>query len=209
MSHSTRVADAWLAGEIPGGVVRPLTLGVTDVIRRSEVDDPVAARVQALDTLLPIARRRNVRKVGTALATLKLLIDPGGCTEDALHAFEQQHLSVREQGGMVHVSGTLPLDSGTAALTVLHQRARTIAAEQFADVTHDSDCDASSHPGAECSCGAVDRARRASGASLSHLLARAFGEVMHDLLDNGAVGSHHRVAPMSRWSPTSPTPPSR
>ena len=195
VSHSTRVADAWLAGGIPGGAVRHLTIGVTDVIRRSKVKDTAAARTKALDTLLPIAKQRDVRKVGKAMGMAKQVIDQDGCTEDALHAFEQQHLSVLEQGGMVHISGTLPLDAGTAALTVLHQRARVIAAEQFADVVHDSDCDTSSQPDADCSCGAVDRARRASGTTLSHLVARAFGEVMRDLLDNGSVGSHHRVAP--------------
>jgi len=108
VTHSTRVADAWLAGDIPAGAVRPLTLGVSEVLRRSQVHDQVAARSKALDTLLPIAADRDVHRLQRAVTKLKFLIDPDGCTEAALHAWERQSLSIVEQGGMLHVSGTLP-----------------------------------------------------------------------------------------------------
>ena len=60
-THSTRVADAWLAGAIPGGAVRELTLGVTDVLRSSSRTDTPVARGEALDRLLPVARAGDVR----------------------------------------------------------------------------------------------------------------------------------------------------
>ena len=199
VTHSTRVADAWLAGAIPGGAVRPLTSGVSEVIRRSQVHDPAAARTRALDALLPIAAERDAPQLQKAVATLKLLLDPDGCTEAARHAWEQQSLSIVEQGGVLHVCGALPLDTGAATLTVVERRARLIAAEQVGPVTHDPTCDTPTGTGtgtdSVCSCGEADRARRAQGLGWGHLMARALGEVMGDLLDDGDVGSHHRVAP--------------
>jgi len=195
VTHSTRVADAWLAGQIPAGAVRPLTLGVSEVIRRSQVHDPAAARVKALDTLLPIAGERDVPTLQRAVATLKLLLDPDGCREAALHAWENQSLSIVEQGGVFHVSGTLPLDTGATVLTVIEARARRIAAEQVGPLTHDPACATLTDPEQDCTCGEADRARRAQGLGWGHLQARALGEVMGDLLDNGEIGSHHRVAP--------------
>jgi hypothetical protein len=195
VTHATRVADAWLAGDIPAGAVRPLTLGVSEVLRRSKVHDLVAARSTALDSLLPIAGDRDVHRLQQEVTRLRFLIDPDGCTGAALHAWERQSLSILEQGGMLHVSGTLPLDSGAAVLTVLDQRARRIAAEQVGPLTHDSTCATAADPGQECTCGEADRARRAAGLGWGHLTARAFTEVMREVLDNGRAGSHHRVAP--------------
>ena len=195
VTHSTRVADAWLAGDIPAGAVRPLTLGVSEVLRRSQVHDQVAARSKALDTLLPIAADRDVHRLQRAVTKLKFLIDPDGCTEAALHAWERQSLSIVEQGGMLHVSGTLPLDSGAAVQTVLDQRARRIAAEQVGPLTHEPACATSTDATVDCTCGEADRARRAQGLGWGHLTARAFTEVMREVLDNGDAGSHHRVAP--------------
>jgi len=108
---------------------------VSEVIRRSQVHDPAAARTRALDALLPIAAERDAPQLQKAVATLKLLLDPDGCTEAALHAGEQQSLSIVEQGGVLHVCGTLPLDTGAATLTVVERRARLIVAPHVTVVT--------------------------------------------------------------------------
>jgi hypothetical protein len=211
-SHSTAVADAWVAGEITGGMVRELTAGVTEVLRRCDRTDTPLARKEALDLLMPVARTGKVRRVQDVVARLKLTIDPDGGTEDALHAYERQSLSIVETGTMTRVSGWVEPETGAALLTVLEQRARIIAREENGPLTHDPDCATAGvstgtgtgtgiGPGAEqedeveCSCGAEDRARRAAGLGKDHLLARALHETVTDLLDNGQVGSHHRIAP--------------
>ena len=79
--------------------------------------------------------------------------------------------------------------------TVLDQRARRIAAEQVGPLTHEPACATSTDATADCTCGEADRARRAQGLGWGHLTARAFTEVMREVLDNGDAGSHHRVAP--------------
>lgn len=194
-SPSIRVADAWLAGVIPGGAVRDLTLGVTDVLRRSGRIDAEASRDQALDILLPVAATGRVDHVQEAVARLKLTIDPDGGTEDALFAFERQTLSIVDVGTMFRVSGWLPHDSGAAVLTVLDRFASEIGAEQVGDVDHEPGCEQLHLPGAGCSCGALDRAMRRAGLHHDQLRARALGEVAADLLSGGQLGSHHGVPP--------------
>jgi hypothetical protein len=64
-THSTSVADAWLAGEIRGGTVRDLTVGVTDVLRRSSRTDTPIARAEAPTT----SCRSRARATDAACAT--------------------------------------------------------------------------------------------------------------------------------------------
>jgi hypothetical protein len=195
VTHSTRVADAWLAGQIPGGAVRDLTLAVSDVLRRSSRTDTPLARGEALDVLLPLARTGNLRGLRRAVAELSLRLDPDGGTEEALHAYENQTLSLIEAGSMVRITGWLTPEAGAATATVLQHRAARIAAEQAGPISHERGCDTTADPGAACSCGEADRARRAVGLRHDQLLARALGELMTDQLDDGRLGSHHRVAP--------------
>ncbi len=194
-THSTRVADAWLAGKIPGGAVRDLTVGVTDVLRRSTRTDTPVARDGALDHLLPIAASGDTRRLHLATAEMRLRIDPDGTTEEALFAFEQQSLSIVDAGSMFRISGWLPPETAVAARTVLEAASRRLVEEQLGEVAHDDDCEAVLDQGSDCSCGEVDRARRTAGLRHDHVLARAFGEVMTDRLDDAELGSHHRVAP--------------
>ena len=76
---------------------------------------------------------------------------------------------------------------------MLQAAAATIAEEQLGDLTHD--CELVLVPGSGCTCGELDRARRAAGLRHDQLLARALGEVMTDRLSNGDLGTHHGVAP--------------
>lgn len=194
-THSTRVADAWAAGLVRGGMIRDLTLGVTDVLRRSaRVDTPVA-RDEALDHLLPLAAAGDQARLSCAVGEMRLRIDPEGTTEEALFAFENQQLSIVEAGSMFRVTGWLSPEAAVATRTVLDRLGRAIADQQLGDVTHDSDCEHLQSPDDECSCGAVDRARRAAGLRPEQLRALALGELMTDRLDDAELGSHHRVAP--------------
>lgn len=190
------MADAWLTGAITGGTVRDLTVGVSDVLRRSaRVDTPVA-RSEALDLLLPVAASGGARRLASVVGELRLRIDPDGTTEEALFAFENQSLSIVEaSGSMWRISGWITPESAIATRTVLEAGARQIADEQLGGVEHDPDCDQVLAPGSACSCGELDRARRAAGLRHDQLLARALGEVMTDRLDDAGLGSHHRVAP--------------
>lgn len=194
-THSTRVADAWLAGAIPGGAVRELTLGVTDVLRRSSRTDTPVARGEALDRLLPVAQAGDVRLLQREVAELKLRIDPDGTTEDALFAFENQSLSIVDAGSMFRIAGWLTPETAVATRTVLDAASRQIAQEQIGEVAHDPDCDVPLVPDATCSCGEIDRARRVAGLRHDQLMARALDEVMRGRLDDATLGSHHRVAP--------------
>lgn len=193
-THSVRVGDAWLAGTAPGGAVRDLTLGVTDVLRRSTRTDTPIARDEALDVLLPLAEEHDVRILQRAVAGMRMHIDPDGTTEEALFAFQNQTLSIVEAGSMFRVSGWLTPEAAAATRTVLEAGARQIAAESVGAVGHDDDCTAA-EPGDVCTCGALDRARRAAGLRHDQLMAMALGEVMTDRLDDAVLGSHHRVAP--------------
>ena len=193
VTHSVRVGDGWLAGAVPGGAVRDLTLGVTDVLRRSSRTDTPIARDEALDVLLPLAEEHDVRIVQRAVAGMRLHVDPDGTTEEALFAFQNQTLSIVEAGSMFRVSGWLTPEAAVATRTVLEAGARQIAAESVGAVEHD-DCQAAD-PGDVCACGALGRARRAAGLRHDQLMAMALGEVMTDRLDDAELGSHHRVAP--------------
>ncbi len=194
-THSTRVADAWAAGLIHGGMVRDLTLGVTDVLRRSaRVDTPVA-RDEALDHLLPLAATGDQPRLSRAVGEMRLRIDPDGATEEALFAFENQQISILEAGSMFRVTGWLCPEAAVATRMVLDRVGRAIADEQLGDVTHDADCARGRSSDDECSCGSVDRARRAAGLRPEQLRALALAELMTDRLDDAELGSHHRVAP--------------
>ncbi len=194
-SHSTRVADAWLAGVVPGGAVRDLTVGVTDVLRRSTRTDTPIARGEALDHLMPLAERGDPDRLHRAVAELRLRIDPEGTTDEALFAFESQTLSIVEAGSMWRVSGWLSPETAIATRTVLEAGARQIVEQQLAGVDHDPGCEQVADGGPACTCGATDRARRAAGLRQDHLHALALGEVMTGRLDDATLGSHHRVAP--------------
>ncbi len=194
-SHSTRVADGWMSGAVSGGAVRDLTVGVTDVLRRSSRSDTPVARGEALDHLIPIAERGDADRLHRAVGEMRLRIDPDGVTEDALFAFENQSLSIVDAGSMWRISGWLPPETAAAAKTVLEVGSRQIAEQQLAGIDHDPDCDHLDDADADCSCGATDRARRTAGLHKDHLAALAFGEVMTGLMDDATLGSHHRVAP--------------
>ncbi len=206
-THSTRVADGWMAGDLPGSAVRDLTVGVTDVLRRSSRTDTPLARAEALDHLLPIAERGDADLLHRAFGEMRLRIDPDGVTEDALFAFENQSLSIVDAGSMWRISGWITAETAAAAKTVLDAGSRQIAEQQLAGIHHDPDCDTvtgtAADPGAAagdgsdaaCSCGAADRARRSAGLNKDHLAALAFGEIMTGHLDDATLGSHHRVAP--------------
>jgi hypothetical protein len=196
-THSTRVADAWMAGAVTGGAVRDLTLGVTDALRRSTRTDTPIARGEALDHLLPLAERGDTDRLHRAVGEMRLRIDPDGVTEDSLFAFENQSLSIVDAGSMWRISGWITAETAAAAKTVLGAGGRQIAEQQLAGIEHDADCDLLSDTGsgAVCSCGETDRARRKAGLRPDHLNALAFGEVMTHLMDDATLGSHHRVAP--------------
>jgi hypothetical protein len=194
-SHSTRVADAWLAGEIPGGAVPDLTRGVSDWLRRSSRTDSRAARSDALDHLLPVARTGRVDRVRREVIDMRVTVDPDGADEKALAAYEHQSLSIVEVGSMMHVTGWLTLEAGAATTTVLGHAAAQIAVEELGETPHDPGCEQLLLPGVGCSCGELDRARRAAGMRHDQLLARALGEVMTDRLSDADLGNHHRVAP--------------
>jgi hypothetical protein len=194
-THSPQVGDAWLAGSITGGMVRALTLGVTDLLVRSSRGDTPLTRGQALDALMPTAEAGDARRLELEVRQMRLRHDPDGCAEDELFAFEHQGLSIVENGKLWRIHGDLTKETATAALTVLHAAARTIAVEELGDLTHDDDCELVLVPGSGCTCGELDRARRATGLRHDQLLARALGEVMTDRLSNGDLGTHHGAAP--------------
>ena len=191
-SHSTVVADAWLAGEIPGGAVADLTRGVSEWLRRSSRTDTRAARAEALDHLMPVARTGRVDRVRREVAQMRVTVDPDGADEKALAAYEHQSLSIVEAGGMMHVTGWLTHEAGAATKTVLEHAVAQIAVEELGEITHDPDCERVLLSEA---CGELDRSRRAAGLRYDQLMARALGEVMTDRLSDGELGSHHRVAP--------------
>jgi hypothetical protein len=194
-THSTRVADAWLAGAVPGGAVRDLTVGVTDVLRRSSRTDTPIARAEALDRLLPLAERGDTDRLHRAVQELRLRIDPDGTTEEALFAFESQTLSIAEAGSMFRVGGWLSPEAAAATALVLDTLGRQIADQQLGDVVHDPDCESLAVAAEQCSCDAEARARRAAGLRPDQLRALALGELMTDRLADAELGSHHRVAP--------------
>jgi len=194
-THSTRIADAWAAGAITGGAVRDLTVGVSDVLRRSSRTDTPIARAEALDHLMPIAERGDLDRLHRAVGELRLRIDPDGTTEDALFAFENQTLSIIEAGSMFRVSGWITPEAAAATTTVLETLGRRIADQQLADVAHEPDCESLAHADDDCSCGARARAERAAGLRPDQLRALALGELMTDRLSDADLGSHHRVAP--------------
>lgn len=194
-SHSTRVAHAWLAGSIPGGAVRDLTVGVTDVLRRSSRTDTPIARAEALDHLLPLAERGDTDRLHRAVTELRLRIDPDGTTEEALFAFENQSLSIVECGSMFRLSGWVTPEAAAATTTVLDVLGRQIVDEQLGEVAHDPGCESLAVHDEECSCGALARARRVAGLRQDQLRALALGEFMTDRLADAELGSHHRVAP--------------
>jgi hypothetical protein len=193
--HSTGVADDWLAGRIRGGSIRALTLGATDVLGRSSRTDTPLSRAEVLDRLMPYAVAGDARRLEFEVRELAIECDPDGSTEAALFAFENQSLSIIEQGKLWRIEGTLTAEAAAATRIVLDAAAAQIATEQLGDVIHDGDCELLLIPGSGCTCGEVDLARRRAGLHPDQLRARALGEVMHDQLSRGGLGTHHGVAP--------------
>jgi hypothetical protein len=188
------VADGWLAGRIPGGAVTALTVGVEDVLRRSTRRSTPVSREQVLADLVPIAEAGDLVRLEVEVRLKRLAVDPDGCDEEALFAFENQNLSIVEHGSMFRITGDLTPEVAAATRTVLEAAAARIVTEQLGDLHHDTDCELLLTHGSGCTCGELDRARRAAGLRDDQLRARALGEVMTDQLDAGALGSHHGVA---------------
>jgi hypothetical protein len=188
------VADAWLAGRIPGGAVKALTSGVEDLLRRSQRRSNPVRRERVLADLLPIAADRNLALLEAEVRAKRFEVDPDGCDEEALFAFENQSLSIVENGSMWRITGNLTADTAAATKIVLEAVASRIATEELGDLDHDDDCDQLVTPGGGCTCGELDRARRAKGLRQEQLLARGLGELMSDQLDAGSLGSQHGVA---------------
>jgi hypothetical protein len=190
----TQVADAWLAGRIPSGAIKALTSGVEEVLRRAERSSTQVRRDTILAELMPIAEARNLPLLEAEVKGKIFEVDPDGCDEAALFAFEHQNLSIVEHGSMWRITGDLTPEAAAATKTVLEAAANQIAVEELGPLDHANDCDQLLTPGGGCTCGELDRARRAKGLTHQQLMARALGEHMHDRLDAGGLGSHHGVA---------------
>jgi hypothetical protein len=190
----TQVADAWLAGRVTSGAIKALTSGVEEVLRRAQRSSTQVRRDTILADLMPHAEARNLALLEAEVKGKIFEVDPDGCDEAALFAFEHQSLSIVEHGSMWRITGDLTPEAAAATKTVLEAAANQIAVEELGDLDHDDDCDQLLTPGGGCTCGELDRARRAKGLTHQQLLARALGEHMHDQLDAGGLGSHHGVA---------------
>jgi hypothetical protein len=190
----TAVADAWLAGRITSGAVKTLTSGVEEVLRRAQRSSTQVRRDTILADLMPIAEDRNLALLEAEVKGKIFEVDPDGCDEAALFAYETQNLSIVENGTMWRITGDLTPEAAAATKTVLEAAANQIAVEELGPLDHDDDCDQLLTPGGGCTCGEFDRARRAKGLQHGQLMARALAEHMHDQLDSGGLGSHHGVA---------------
>jgi hypothetical protein len=190
----TQVADAWLAGRISSGAIKALTSGVEEVLRRAERSSTQVRRDSILADLLPIAEARNLALLEAEVKGKIFEVDPDGCDEAALFAFEHQNLSIVENGSMWRITGDLTPEAAAATKTVLEAAVNQIAVEELGPLDHADDCHLLLTPGGGCTCGELDRARRAKGLTHPQLMARALGEHMHDQLDAGGLGSHHGVA---------------
>jgi hypothetical protein len=190
----TQVADAWLAGRVTSSAIKALTSGVEEVLRRAQRSSTQVRRDLILADLMPHAEARNLALLEAEVKGKIFEVDPDGCDEAALFAFENQSLSIVENGSMWRITGDLTPEAAAATRTVLEAAANQIAVEELGDLDHDDDCDQLLTPGGGCTCGELDRARRAKGLTHQQLMARALGEHMHDQLDAGGLGSHHGVA---------------
>ena len=190
----TAVADAWLAGRIPSGAIKALTSGVEDVLRRAQRRSTPVRRDTILTDLMARAEQRNLALLEAEVRAKIFEVDPDGCDEAALFAYENQSLSIVENGSMWRITGDLTPEAAAATKTVLEAAANQIATEELGPLDHEPDCDQLTTPGGGCTCGELDRARRAKGLQYGHLLARALGEHMHDQLNSGTLGTHHGVA---------------
>ena len=188
------VADAWLAGVVPGGAVRALTQGVEGIIGRSHRLSTPARREDLLGRLLPIAASGDVSALEVAVRLERAQVDPDGCDEEALFAWQTQNLSLTPHGPMWRITGDLTPEVAAATMTALEAAVNQIVVEELGDLTHEPDCETVAGPRSGCTCGELDRARRAAGLRHDQLLARALGEHMTGVLRSGVLGSHHATA---------------
>ncbi|MFN8147408.1 MAG: DUF222 domain-containing protein [Candidatus Nanopelagicales bacterium] len=200
--HSEPVEREWLRGEITGDAVRELTSGVSGVLRQVTAprEEKAALRAEAIDVLLPVARLGTPGDLKRAIGKLRLLADSAGEAKAVVEAYDDQSLTWAEVGALTQITAWLTHENAAALLTVIGRYAQQVV-ERSADVGHDPTCPLAGPPvhGSPhrrwCDCGASQAAGLSGKDRWDHALAVAAGELAHDLLARGDLGTHHGVAP--------------
>ena len=178
--------EAWLAGDVSGGQVRAITMGLDRALRAvpAAVAGPLrseneARLVEACDALTPEDLTRYCARV-------RAVVDPDGASADAMDAYDEQTLSFTPVGDHVAVSGYLSAETAAAVETALGQvvdgwyRSGRLSPEDSDPAQVDPD---------------DPRVRRHRRGRRPHLLALALGQLAGDALARGDLGTHHQLAP--------------
>jgi hypothetical protein len=178
-----RTRMAWLSGLISDDMVRVITTGVPAALRRlnvAEVPD-VVAQIEA--QLVPYALEHSVEEVRTKLKRLRIALDPDGVDERELAAYDEEQLILVPVGDGYEVRGYLTKESAAALLTVLEQKVDSWF--------HDG----SLTPEQQALTGEDVRSTGRRRGRRPHLHAQALTELCRQLLDGGALGTHHAQRP--------------
>lgn len=200
--HSEPVRRAWLAGDISGDSVRELTSGVSGVLATVTAPRHEKARLreEAVEVLLPVAIAGTAGDLKRAVARLRLLADSAGEARAVAEAYDEQSLTWAQVGPITEIRAALLNENAAALITVLATYAARVVDRDPA-VVHDPTCPLATPPqhGSPqrrwCECGAAQAAGLSGKDRWDHALAVAAGEVAHDLLARGDLGTHHGVAP--------------
>jgi hypothetical protein len=175
-------ADAWLAGEVPGGSVREITRGITLAVKALPVGERAGRTAEAEEILLAVARTSPVADVARAVKYLRFVTDPDGARQAQLDAYDDQKLTLTPVGAGYRLSGDLTAETAAALTTAL---------DGIVDGWYR---EGSLHPEDQPGGSRVldDQRRRQRR---PHLLALALGHLAARFLDAGALGNRHRVKP--------------
>jgi hypothetical protein len=196
------IRDEWLSGRVSGDAVRELTVGVRSMLKpvKAPRAEKEQVRDEAIDLLLPLAHAGTPEDMKLALSKMRVISNPDGATQAHMEAYDDQSLTCVRVGDMSVLTVHLTHENAAAVMTVVDAYARRIC-DRDPDVVHDPTCPLHTPAPAKgdtarrwCSCGASAAAGVTSKDRWPHLQAVAFTEVFTGFLDDGQVGSHHRVA---------------
>jgi hypothetical protein len=180
----SRLADAWLTGDISGSMASTMRHGIEKILRRIPAEHRAAKRDFLLDKLLPHAETITPDRMAAVLKDLRAHVDPDGANQAEIDAHDEQHIRFTPVGEGVVVKGWLSNETYAQIRTAL---------EQVVDGWY-RDGELPDEDRIECD-GDTRAAARKKRERQGHLHALALAQICTDALESGSLGTHHGLLP--------------
>jgi len=180
----SRLADAWLTGDISGSMASTLRHGIEKILRRIPAEHRAQKRDFLLDKLLPHAEQITPDRMAAVLKDLRAHVDPDGANQAEIDAHDEQHIRFTPVGEGVVVRGWLSNETYAQIRTALDQVVDGWYRDGELPDADRIECDGDTRAAAR-------RKRERQG----HLNALALAQICTDALESGSLGTHHGLLP--------------